>query len=280
MIESSLRQLIDEYKENPIDLLGIGDAAGEYDYLVNACLSYQRTTNDVTALFDDTHFEASKQPVKVLEIGAYLGVVSISLARLGFDVTALDIPEFMQNARLRERYDAAGVECLVANLRDYSVPDKADKYDLVIMCETLEHLNFNPVPVLLEINRILKTGGRLYLSLPNLASLVNRVNLLLGKSIHNPVDDFFQQLRDDSNMLVGIHWREYTGSELVELLQSVGLQVDKHYYFTTHRPSLIANPVYRLFPSVRPNQTLWATKVESMAGRFDYSRLIQYSSAD
>lgn len=88
------------------------------------------------------------------------------------------------------------------------------------------------------------------------------------------------QLRDGSNMLTGIHWREYAGGELVELVQSVGLQVEKHYCFMTHRPSLIANPVFRLFPSTRPSQTLWATKIESMVGCFDCRRLLRYNSAD
>lgn len=276
MIEASLRQLIDEYKEAPIDLLGIGDAVGEYNYLVNACLSYQRTIRDVTTLFADTTVKKEKSSVKILEVGAFLGVVSLFLARLGFDVTALDIPEYMQNTRLRNRYDVGGVKCLATNLRDYKIPEEADTFDLVIMCETLEHLNFNPVPVLLEINRILKSDGRLYISLPNQASLVNRAKLLLGKSIHNPIDDFFQQLKDESNMLVGIHWREYTGSELVEFVKEVGFQIDKHYYFTTHRPSLPASLIYRLFPSTRPNQTLWATKAEEITGRFDFKRFLQY----
>lgn len=275
----TLDGVISSYQDYPIDLLNIGDGNGEYTYLVNACRSYQRTIADVVGLFPQRQSN-SDEPVRILEIGAYLGVVSLTLSRLGFSVTACDIPEFMQNKKLQESYKRDGVMTLSANLRDYKIPAPSEEFDLVIMCETLEHLNFNPVPVLLEINRVLRKGGVLYLSLPNLASLVNRVKLLLGQSIHNPISDFFAQLSDKDNMIVGLHWREYTGSELVEFVKEVGFQVDKHYYFTSHRPSLIANPVYRLFPSVRPNQTLWATKLESMAGRFDYSRLIQYSSAD
>ena len=276
MFETSLRELIEEYKENPVDLLGIGDEAAEYEYLVNASLSYQRTINDVSAVSGNLLRDGGIA-VKVLEIGAYLGVVSLYLARSGFDVAALDIPEFMQNACLRKRYEDAGVECLAANLGDYVIPAEDNSYDLVIMCETLEHLNFNPVPVMLEVNRVLKTGGKLYLSLPNLASLVNRAKLLLGRSIHNPVDDFFQQLGDDSNMLVGVHWREYAGNELVELVRRTGFHVDQHYYFTTHRPSLPAKLIYRLLPTTRPNHTVFATKTESMVGRYEYRRLMQYS---
>ena len=58
------------------------------------------------------------------------------------------------------------------------------------MCETLEHLNFNPLPVIQEIHRVLKRGGLFYCALPNIASRGNRLKLLEGKSIHNPIAEF------------------------------------------------------------------------------------------
>ena len=268
--------VLQEFAASPVDLLAIGDVEDERAYLSNAYRSYRRTINDLVALFPQSTI-SEKENIKVLEIGAYLGVVSTVLARLNFSVTALDIPEFMNNIDLQRRYEDAGVEYLSANLRDYAIPSEAGKFDLVIMCETLEHLNFNPIPVLLEINRILKTGGKLYLSLPNLASLVNRAKLLLGRSIHNPVSDFIHQLGDDRNMLVGLHWREYTRSELFELVQAVGFSVDKFYYFTSHRPSLPASLIYHIFPSSRSNLTLWATKKDSKMGQFDCRRFIKYN---
>ncbi len=254
-----LDQVIADYKGNPVDLLNIGDVDGEYTYLVNARRSYQRTVRDLVGLFPQGQ-SGGAAAIKVLEIGAYLGVVSITLARLGFSVTALDIPEFMQNDRLRERYLHDDVATLSANLRDYKIPAPAEGFDLVIMCETLEHLNFNPVPVLLEINRVLSRGGVLYLSLPNLASLVNRAKLLCGHSIHNPISDFFAQLSDRENMIVGLHWREYTGAEIRELLGTLGFALERHYFFTSNQASLLARLIYRLAPTLQQNQTVIARK--------------------
>jgi SAM-dependent methyltransferase len=170
----------------------------------------------------------------------------------------------MQNQRLLRRYTHEGIRPLVCNLQHDAIPVDDQSFDLVIMCETLEHLNFNPLPVLAEVNRVLSSHGILYLSLPNLVSLVNRVKLLWGQSIHNPITDFVFQLAEDNNMIVGIHWREYTGSEINELLQLCGFSIQRHYYFTHTRSHPLARLVYRFFNYLRPNQTVIAEKVSAL----------------
>jgi len=56
---------------------------------------------------------------------------------------------------------------------------KSNSTDLVIALEVIEHL-FDTDFFLTEIYRILKPGGLLILSTPNLASITNRLKLLLG----------------------------------------------------------------------------------------------------
>jgi SAM-dependent methyltransferase len=102
----------------------------------------------------------------------------------------------------------------------------------VVICETLEHLNFNPLPVLYEINRITKTGGFIYVGLPNHVFIKNRLKMLSGRSAHHPIEYFFQQL-DGRNMIVGIHWREYTLAETVELVEAMGYKVIRKSYWDT-----------------------------------------------
>lgn len=253
-------EIIESYRTDPVDLLNIDDAEGEYQYLCDARRSYQRTIGDVLSMVKVKAESNSAVPFSVLEIGSYLGPVSIAMARAGLKVTAADIPQYMLNQRLQEKYRQAGVASLSFDLSDYQIPAPAKTFDLVVMCETLEHLNFNPLPVLAEISRVLVDGGSFYISLPNLTSLVNRVKLLLGRSIHNPVNDFSAQLQDDDNMIVGIHWREYTGGELCELLDLTGFHVERHYYFTNTESSLLARIAYTFFSGLRPNQTAIAQK--------------------
>lgn len=266
--QEMLDGIIREMHEDPIDLLNIGDDKGEASYIRNSRLSYLRTLRDVIRMARS--LKAEPRQFRILEIGAYLGVVSCTLARLGFTVTAQDIPEFMDNERLQARFARFGVATLSANLRDYSIPSGSGRFDLVIMCETLEHLNFNPLPVMAQVNRVLSPGGHLYLSLPNLASLVNRVKLLTGRSIHNPIRDFSAQLGTDCNMIVGIHWREYAPDELRELVEWGGFQIVRHDFFTTNAASLPARLVYLWAPRLRGNQTLVARKNAEVTTSFQF----------
>ena len=259
-----------ECVNNPIDLLDIGDLDGESAYHTNARMSYERTLRDVVPLIAGS-FAAGK-PVRILEVGAYLGVVSVTLARLGCQVVALDIPEFISNPRLQGRFADAGVSTVSVNLRQYPLPLEDDYFDIVIMCETLEHLNFNPLPVLAEINRTLANEGRLYLTLPNLASLPHRAALLFGYSVHNPISDFRAQLSLEGNMIVGIHWREYTRAELVDLLTLCSFGCERHSYVDATLACVPARLLYRIIPSLRPFQVMVAKKAGTAPAGFHFCR--------
>lgn len=269
LVFRALDKTIKELLEQPVDLLNIDDQDGERAYLLNARSSYRRTLLDVAGACAGHRDDG--RPPRVLEIGAYLGVVSLSLARLGMQVTALDIPEFVANERLQERYRQFGVEAVAANLKDYSLPFDLGTFDIVVMCETLEHLNFNPLPVMAEINRVLRVDGHFYLALPNLASLPNRFNLFCGRSIHNPIEDFVVQLSDQGNMIVGLHWREYIRDELLKMVTLSGFRCVRHAY---EMPAVASRPaflLYRLFPTLRPAQSLLAQKCKDHNMTFHFT---------
>jgi len=63
---------------------------------------------------------------------------------------------------------------------DKKVLHKANSFD-VITCLTVLEYTFDPYFVMNEINRVLKPGGILILSVPNLAFLPERLKLLFGK---------------------------------------------------------------------------------------------------
>ena len=102
-----VKDVIDEYRVSPIDMLGIGDSSGEYTYLENSKDSYVRTVRDVDNMFKGDRGDRSCR--NILEIGSFLGVVSISLKKLGFNVCALDIPEFYKSSTLKSLYERNGI---------------------------------------------------------------------------------------------------------------------------------------------------------------------------
>jgi 2-polyprenyl-3-methyl-5-hydroxy-6-metoxy-1,4-benzoquinol methylase len=255
--------LIKEFVDSPIDLLDIGDGLGEYKYIESMRGSYMRTVLDVLNYCKERGWQDYSK-IKVLEVGSFLGVVSISLARLGFVVTALDIPQFNDNERLKKKYAEDKVSVDAVNLHNLPLPYEIGSFDIVIMCETLEHLNFNPVEPLNEIQRVLKREGILYISVPNLACLENRIVLLRGRSIHHPIDYFFKQLDPKNNMVAGIHWREYTKAEIKELLERTGFKMVKHYFTDDLNPhtkfARIRKFLLNFIPQLRVTQIILSLK--------------------
>jgi len=252
-------EVIEEHKKSPVDMLGAGLNEVEYTYLKILHKSYNRTIRDINAFVP--------KGANILEIGSFLGVVSVSLKRCGYNISAMDIPEFYRSESLRNLYERNNIPFTGLNLRKNSLPYTSGSFDAVIICEVIEHLNFNPLPMLKEINRVLKNNGHIYIGMPNQASLDNRLKLIKGISIHNPIEDYFKQLDKKHNMIVGLHWREYTMYETIDMLKRMGFETVQKYYFRGERmpkslPNrLIKSTLFKLFPDLLPYQTVIAKKI-------------------
>ena len=146
-----VNNVIEQYRSSPVDMLDIKGGDGEFIYLNNLKSSYIRTIADI-----DRFLTGDRNQKNILEVGSFLGAVSISLKKLGFNVLATDVPEFHQSKNLRALYDKHDIPFSGLNLRSAKLPFESNSMDAVVMCEVLEHLNFNPLPVLMEINRVLK----------------------------------------------------------------------------------------------------------------------------
>jgi ubiquinone/menaquinone biosynthesis C-methylase UbiE len=133
----------------------------------------------------------------------------------------------------------SNVDVSFFNLKKWKIPFEDEQFDAVIACETFEHLNFNPLPVLCDVNRVIKKGGYLYVAMPNQSSWQRRVQQLRGKSVHNPVSDFVAQLNKNAGMLNSLHWREYTMGETKEMLNYCGFEISRAYYINLSSDMLI-----------------------------------------
>jgi SAM-dependent methyltransferase len=243
---------------------------GPLSYVARHRHEYIRTVRDVMQFRPP-----GNGSVRVLEIGAFFGVNCIALRDLGYVVTAADMPEFMDQPAQIERYAKYGIKMKGIRLEDYLLPFDDDSFDVIIMCEVLEHLNFNPLPLLKEINRIGATNSIFYLSLPNAAQIYNRIKVFRGKAVGVEIDNFFTQLDAQSSEIVNGHWREYTGPEIREMLEKLGYRIEKQYYFSlgeTQRSSTLRHRAARLFygkfPWLKENQTTIAVKERCTELRF------------
>lgn len=221
----------------------------QYDSVMR--LAYSRTVRDLEALGKD---------LKVLEIGAFTGIVSAALANLGHDVTASDIPFVLADESNAAYLRSEGVKTLPHDLSVLPFPAPSSGFDLVVMNEVLEHLNFNPIPLLRELARVLKPGGLLYCATPNLPKIHTRLRLLRGKGIMNPVSDLVLNLKPETGMSVGLHWREWAKDEMVQLFKEAGFSLKSHKYgmLTKNVSSFprrqLIGLMYALVPSLMANQ--------------------------
>jgi len=94
--------------------------------------------------------------------------LTLALRERGFDATGADIDP--------EAAIALGGNFVKANL-DGALPWPDQTFDLVISTEGIEHLE-NHYSFLREVNRVLKPGGTLILTTPNITALRSRVRFL------------------------------------------------------------------------------------------------------
>jgi len=110
-----------------------------------------------------------------------------------------------------------GVRNLLKANVEIGLPYKKDSFDIVICSEVIEHL-FNPHIALQEIKRVLKSNGFAIFSFPLELNIQQRLHVLFGKNIHNP-------------LAVGSHIRFFRPSDVDELLNKNGFNIIERRYF-------------------------------------------------
>ncbi len=114
----------------------------------------------------------------LLDVGCgHGGKTAIYAEFLGMPMARVRGIEPQENyaAQAREKFEVYSVDIEKAS---FPFPDEA--FDLVVCNQVLEHLK-NIYRPLNEMDRVVKASGCLLIGVPNLASLYNRLLLLLGK---------------------------------------------------------------------------------------------------
>jgi SAM-dependent methyltransferase len=191
---------------------------------------------------------------RILEIGAYPYFLTKALLDAGHAITTVDI----DGCDTRTTASAANIPALFCDIETQPLPFPDGAFDEVLLNEVFEHLRINLIFTLSEIRRVLRPGGRLWLSTPNLRSLRGLYNILwrgeawssMGQGLH------YMYALLEAGFGAG-HIREYTSVEVKRFLEATGFVVDKVLYRGTYK-SKFAELVCRVAPQYRPAFSLIA----------------------
>jgi SAM-dependent methyltransferase len=161
---------------------------------------------------------------RVLDAGSGDGLLAALLKMLGHEVFAVDLHDRGQDLV----YTRHQIPFQICNLEADDLPFEADSLDAVCCCQVLEHFTHSPLPAVLEIKRVLRSGGVIEIDVPNAASFRNRSRLLRGKHI---TWDYRQHYLYEKPLVYkgreyypGRHNRELTRAELYLLLSESGFR--------------------------------------------------------
>jgi SAM-dependent methyltransferase len=182
------------------------------------------------------------RPIKILDIGTTPFTFFIKELFPHYEVSTIDLTNLMET-----RCKTHGIQFKICDLDNQVVPFENEYFDVVIFTEVLEHIFSPPTVVLKEVRRIMSSGGKLILSVPNIATLVNRVKFMFGITpLPNPAD----QLKKDWVHGHG-HIHEYTMNEITSILTACNFTISKKEFL---QPSSVGpySAVCSLVPSFRP----------------------------
>ena len=125
--------------------------------------------------------------MSVLEIGCGIGLFTVEIAKTNAQVTAIDIsPDLLEIARAK--INQANVHFQIENAYRLSFP--AQSFDTIIGSSVLHHLEVETA--LTEFYRVLKPGGTVYFTEPNLLNphiFLERKIPFLRKILHVSPDE-------------------------------------------------------------------------------------------
>ena len=180
---------------------------------------------------------------RILEMGTYMQITPALQTRLGYGEVCGCYYGPAGRSEIKEAVSAEGerfacrIDLFDAERDPFPYPD--GYFATVLCCELIEHLAEDPMHMMAEINRVLRTGGHLVLTTPNVTSLRAIAAILQG---YHP--GFYPAyLKPEARMeREARHHREYAPREVARLLVDSGFEIvrlETGPYREAPRPELV-----------------------------------------
>ena len=166
---------------------------------------------------------------RLLDVGGSVSLYLVVLHLLEMQVHIVDTLPYLEEEHLQKGgfkdkvlrrlalFDRLGIVVDRQDVFQMELP--AQSWDVACAFETIEHFSQSPKPVLTRMRDALVPGGRLCLSVPNVARLQARLRLLLGTSPYDRYSEYFEH----GNPFHG-HHREMTVEEVRYIPRALGME--------------------------------------------------------
>ncbi len=201
----------------------------------------------------------------VADLGCGDGDYSVALTKMGFKVTACDLDV----KRFRHRGEIDFKICDVTK----KLPFDDASLDYVVLAEVIEHLR-NPYQVMQEISRVLRPGGKLILSTPNILNLKSRIRFLFEGCWEFFREPTLENSTNPNGVIFNLHLIPWRYHELEYLL------VDSRFEVQTVATSVYDSKGLSFLKPLIRFQLRTKEKSSRKKGGLDYSRMNKVMLSD
>ena len=188
-------------------------------------------------------FSAVERGTSCLDVGCFNGNLGRELIRKkGCVVDGIDYREDMLKEAKKNGYRNTFMFNLSDQNLDFSTI--SEKYDYIIFADVLEHL-VNPKGVLTLLKAKLKNDGRVIISLPNVAFILNRFFLLIGKWDYK-----------EFGTLDKTHLKFFTIESGQRMVEDSGFKVRKVTPYDQFKKLALVKPLLKVLPGLFAYQFL------------------------
>jgi len=175
---------------------------------------------------------------RCLDVGCWTGNTGKALMeKKRCDVDGIDFKaEALEEAR-KKGYK----KTYLVNLNDENFSlNIEDKYDYIICADVLEHLR-EPDKILRKLRKFLNENGQILISVPNIAFLQFRLELLAGRFDYNP----------KGGVMDATHLRFFTMKSIKEMCKKSGYKIINCYgYSEVKNRYFFLRPLSKIFPTL------------------------------
>lgn len=186
---------------------------------------------------------------KILDVGAGKGGIAHALLEMGYDVKAVDI-----NPSDCIYPDVKVIQCNILK----GLPFDDNSFDAITITEVIEHME-DPYLTVRELNRVLKSGGILLVTVPNYGNIETRMNYVFRGTLQKA---FPFELEKPMSGKSHAHINPMSVFQLKYLLMTNGFEVIHFSTLFPKRKMILLLPI--LFLVFIYTHLFWSSKRREM----------------